>query len=306
MTQIIRNEQDDVEFFTIAATGESGMSQSGLAILCGVDRSVISKLEKTLVQESPSEWLKDWVGMPLTLVQSSEYKNATIYQSHYCADVIQHYAFKGNKVAQTSLTRFASLGINTWIQTITQWDSTPVDLHNIINTAQKFLTQYLERQDAIEVRQTHIEERTDNLEQLVHQHDNEVDRIFHPDGKYFSVRAWAKRNQIRVSKQEAANLGRQATKLSKQLGIDIDKLEDPRYGEVNIYHEVILRQVFEMEVTKNHKKFFPVEAKKIQPRPVAPDALEHLHQLIEKCQHLPPNSADFLPSPSAPSSSASY
>jgi hypothetical protein len=42
-------------------------------------------------------------------------------------------------------------------------------------------------------------------------------------------------------------MGRQATKLSKSLGVDIDKLEDPRYGEVNIYHETILRQVFEPE-----------------------------------------------------------
>jgi hypothetical protein len=254
MNQIIRAEKDGVEFFTVAATGESGMSQSGLTVLSGVPRQTLQSAIKSLAEKSPSKALDAWVGKSLILAENCDYKNATIYSSAFCAAVIRHYAYQGIEVAQYSLDKFADIGINAWIQGITQWDSTPVDLQNIIATAQKFLGQYVERQGAIEERQGAIEERQgaieikhSEIEQLVHQHDGEVNRIFHPDGRYFSIRAWAKLNQIRVSKQEAASLGRLASKLSKQLGVYIDKLEDPRYGEVNIYHETILRQAFESE-----------------------------------------------------------
>ncbi|NKB17286.1 MAG: hypothetical protein HC770_02850, partial [Pseudanabaena sp. CRU_2_10] len=47
---ITRVERDGVEFFTINATGESGMSESGLARLCGVTQQAISKLLQIRLQ----------------------------------------------------------------------------------------------------------------------------------------------------------------------------------------------------------------------------------------------------------------
>jgi hypothetical protein len=193
MNEITRTEQDGIEFFTIAATGESGMSQSGLAILSGVTQQAISKLDKSLTTDTTSERLKPWLGKVKTLTTESEYKNATIYRADFCAAVIQYYAFKGNTVAQHSLSNFAETGINTWIQGITRWDSTPVDLQNIIATAQKFLGQYIQRQDV-------VEQKVEQLEERVQQHEGEVERIFHPDGKFFSIRGWAKLNKVKVTK----------------------------------------------------------------------------------------------------------
>ena len=46
MLEILRTEENGVEFFTVATTGESGMSQRGLARACGVVHSTIQKLEK--------------------------------------------------------------------------------------------------------------------------------------------------------------------------------------------------------------------------------------------------------------------
>jgi hypothetical protein len=257
MNQITRTEQDGIEFFTIAATGESGTSQAGLAILSGVSHQAVSKLDKSLATNTTSESLEPWVGKVKTLATNAEYKNATIYRADFCAAVIQHYAFAGNKVAQLSLSKFTAMGINTWIQGITHWDSTPVDLQNIITTAQKFLGQYMERQGV-------VEQKVGQLEERVQQHEGEIERIFHPDGKFFSIRGWAKLHKVKVSKQEASDMGRQATRLSKTLGVDIDKLEDPRYGEVNIYHETILRQVFEAEESTLPEPKPPKENRTVQ------------------------------------------
>jgi hypothetical protein len=225
MCSIIKSEENGIEFYTIAATGESGMSQTGLAILCGVARQTLQSMLKTLAEKAPAEILKPWVGKPLTLaergiLEGKSVGKLNIYAADFCAAVIQHYAFAGNKTAQVSLTKFATIGINLWIQGITRWDSTPLDLQNVIVTAQKFLGEYLDRQEAIESKVT-------NLEELVHQHDGEVvgvaapleHRIFHPDGTYFSIRGYASKVKRKLSKKEASDLGHAATKMSRQQGV---------------------------------------------------------------------------------------
>ena len=46
---ITRVERDGVEFFTIDATGESGMSEIGLARICGVTRQAVSLVLRDLM-----------------------------------------------------------------------------------------------------------------------------------------------------------------------------------------------------------------------------------------------------------------
>ena len=55
---ILRYEDNGIEFFTIQATGESGMSQSGLARLCGVGADSVNKLLKSVMTSSCSEFMK--------------------------------------------------------------------------------------------------------------------------------------------------------------------------------------------------------------------------------------------------------
>jgi len=86
-------------------------------------------------------------------------------------------------------------------------------------------------------------QRTNQIEQLVHQHDGEIDRIFNPDGNYYSIRGYASLKGKSVSLEEAKALGVLASKLSKESGLKIDKLPDPRYGSVNVYSEYVLRKL---------------------------------------------------------------
>lgn len=124
--KIIRNEQNGVEFFTLKATGESGLNQTGLAVLSGVSQPAINQLITALISKAPSKWLEPWLNKELTLISnhsSSDQKtrNITIYKAEFCAAVIQHYAFKGNETAQQSLHNFSAAGITLWIQRQTQW-----------------------------------------------------------------------------------------------------------------------------------------------------------------------------------------
>lgn len=125
--EIIRKSEEGIEFYTIALTGQSGMSQSGLAILAGVDRTTLRDLEETLGGKAPSESLEPFVGKVLTLgvedprIDGKSVGNLKIYRASYCAAVLKHYASKENRTALFSLLKFAELGINAWIQGLTGW-----------------------------------------------------------------------------------------------------------------------------------------------------------------------------------------
>jgi hypothetical protein len=48
---ILRQEIDGIEYFTVASTGESGMSQRGLSRLCGVRLSTVQNILENLTQK---------------------------------------------------------------------------------------------------------------------------------------------------------------------------------------------------------------------------------------------------------------
>ena len=129
ITRVIR---DDVEFFTIEATGESGMSESGLARLCGVSRQSVCELLRNILsgklEISPLKPLqrKDvWVqARNLDSIENSKISHISIVRAEICAHVVQHYAFNSRHrtdEALFALQKFSILGVTAWIQEITHW-----------------------------------------------------------------------------------------------------------------------------------------------------------------------------------------
>ena len=65
---------------------------------------------------------------------------------------------------------------------------------------------------------------------------------------YWTITAWCKLNNLKISLDEAMLRGREATKLSNELGAEIGKVHDERFGLVNSYREDVLEDVFGIEV----------------------------------------------------------
>lgn len=63
---------------------------------------------------------------------------------------------------------------------------------------------------------------------------------------YYTVAGFASLHRRRLTPKQANVAGRRATALSKQLDYAVDKIHDARYGQVNQYHQDVLRRVFQL------------------------------------------------------------
>ncbi len=135
----------ELQFFVSADGKTCGMSQSALARLCGVQRGSMfseGRVIANLSQETPEsktvpECLKPFQGKVFsqTLKGDCDSVNlANIVNSKAAAAIISYYGFESkaaNPVARKSLLAFASIGIDTWIKSVTGYVSDSDRLANI-------------------------------------------------------------------------------------------------------------------------------------------------------------------------------
>ncbi|MGB3208691.1 MAG: hypothetical protein WBB28_27190 [Crinalium sp.] len=170
---IIRQEQDGVEFFTIQATGESGMSQSGLARLCGTEpRRIAETLSKAVGDLNLPESLKPLQGKDFELAVGSSYKNATVIADWAIACIVEYYALDARKPteeAKYAYRQFAKMGVRSWIQGITGWShcetqvqpSDDDDLEALVKTTEtlaRMTRQMVEHKRELKKQQQQIEQ----------------------------------------------------------------------------------------------------------------------------------------------------
>jgi hypothetical protein len=146
IARIIKSEENGVEFYTVAATGESGMSQSGLARFCGVGETTMRSLINSVRRKSPSSCLKPFQGKDVALaVAGADLQNAKIVKAEFCAAVIEHYAFEAkakNETAMFAFRKFAAMGIDVFIQQQTGWKPPATTSKQLSQFTQKKVKQY--------------------------------------------------------------------------------------------------------------------------------------------------------------------
>lgn len=111
------------------------------------------------------------------------------------------------------------------------------EIELLIESAQHLLALQQE-QERIKLEQQLQSQKMAELESLTHQHDSEIDRIFNPNGHYFTVMGYYNNHKLgAISVMEAAAIGRKVTAYCKSKGILITPMKDPRFGMVNSYPE---------------------------------------------------------------------
>ncbi len=124
MSEVIRIEKNGIEYFTVEATGESGLSITAIAILCGVSKQAISTLIKNLSTSAPSKWLEPFIGKELDLSSNGVKRGGElkIIKAKVAAAIIRHYAIERKlEKAIIALSMFSDAGITLFIQRMTGW-----------------------------------------------------------------------------------------------------------------------------------------------------------------------------------------
>jgi hypothetical protein len=140
ITRVVR---DGVEFFTIDRTGESGMSEAGLARLCGVSRPAVTKfIRETGVTKNGKNYLDEPPSKYSRVQPKGLTPDERSYISHFhfisasvCADVIEHYAIDSRHKTEEALfayRKFAKMGITAWIQEMTDWHGNAVPKNGFV------------------------------------------------------------------------------------------------------------------------------------------------------------------------------
>jgi hypothetical protein len=141
-----RVEQDGVEFYTRKSDGASGMSIIGLARLCGVSDKAIGLLLASIARSSVrSKQLKRFLGQDLYLEVKGP-QGAKIIRADVCSAIIRYYAFESevkNETAEYSHDKFADMGMEAWIQSITGWQAPAIAPEPTFEAVEKFINDRL-------------------------------------------------------------------------------------------------------------------------------------------------------------------
>jgi hypothetical protein len=172
---ILRVEQDSVEFFTVAATGLSGMSQIGLSRLVDISHQSISDLIANIIAgRSLSKCFKPLLGKDFILqaqvIINGKKVPVSIIPAHVCGVIINYYAFISQHKTETayySSLKFTEMGIERWIQSITGWQPQPPAPELTMEAAEAFVETFIN--ESLEKGQLAIAINPDSIINLLQQ-----------------------------------------------------------------------------------------------------------------------------------------
>jgi Rha family phage regulatory protein len=88
------------------------------------------------------------------------------------------------------------------------------------------------------------DKRISNVETKLHVLDART--ATRPD--YFTIVGFGTLHHVSVNLKQASSLGRKASEICKQRGLQMDRIPDPRFGEVKMYPKNVLEEVFNQPV----------------------------------------------------------
>uniref|UniRef100_A0A6H1ZN76 Putative antirepressor protein n=1 Tax=viral metagenome TaxID=1070528 RepID=A0A6H1ZN76_9ZZZZ len=99
------------------------------------------------------------------------------------------------------------------------------------------------KQLEFEAKQTALEAKQSIIDEKIHILESKQDGI-DSNGDFYSIMAYCNLNDIKLDPVSAIRYGKQASRMSRDLGCMVGKVKDSRYGQVNTYHIDVLDDVF--------------------------------------------------------------
>ncbi len=105
------------------------------------------------------------------------------------------------------------------------------------------LIESLVRFDAIEQEQQRQADEMAKVQEAV----AVIEARTQPENKHFTVMGYSNLAGLKLDLPSASRLGRQCANLSREQGLIIGSVNDPRFGRVHTYHESVLKMVVGVE-----------------------------------------------------------
>lgn len=125
IARIVKSNVDGVEVYVETSTGKAGLSGNALARMSGKPETNVRRLIDSVRRNNAPKRLERFQGMDLAFATADgSLQNAKVYRSDFCAAVIAYYASlpgTDNEVAQYSLDKIATSGLDKWAQDTVGW-----------------------------------------------------------------------------------------------------------------------------------------------------------------------------------------
>jgi hypothetical protein len=228
---------DDIEFYVSTDSKTSGVSISGLARLCGVARQTMSRLCNNL--QEGSEYTVQPGGVPKQLQplygsvfvpQPNEADQAKVVDKYTAAKIVEYYAHHQNNVdatiARISLSKFAVIGIDTWIKQITGFSEG--NQLTELTTAVTNLIQVVGKLQATVSKYENIKKTTISLFPGVDYINSEIEDgsyILESDGEdgYYTLQEFLEAKGISMNKSTKLSFARKVSETFKSIKQDEPK-----------------------------------------------------------------------------------
>jgi hypothetical protein len=130
--------ENGVEFYISNDGTKSGVSQVGLARLCGIPETTMRRLLKS-AKPSPTQKVLDFFDGEIYHTELTSDQQAKIVRTEAATEIIFYYAYEAentNETARFSAKKFAKQGMHTWIKEISKFsaDSDDKSLTTTMNT----------------------------------------------------------------------------------------------------------------------------------------------------------------------------
>lgn len=246
IAEIIEQIKQEIE---VDANGQGKASIRGAARLANIDAGGLLKSLKTAVDISHSKLAEKLIRKGFEPVEILQWSQSGI-PDLAVATIVHYYAKEAgkrcNELAKLACEAFEGIGVRAWIQDLLGWTKpdttaeTAMTQIQLIAAVAKHLAEQEQRLLEQEQRQHEILHRLKAVEV-------EQDRVNTPCGHKYSVVGFANLQGLEISVKVASAKGRKASALCRKQGIEIERIHDPRFGQVGLYPESVLVEVFKAE-----------------------------------------------------------